>query len=92
MTLVTGIVIGFLCGYRVKPQSRAFLLTLGAIVIVLIPQTILLWNADRASIDAFYPLVQVVIVGIGYLTTWLGGWLRNRRTQARLIGPGHTRR
>jgi hypothetical protein len=49
-------------------------------VLLLIPQTILLWNTERQSIDAAYPLVQIAIVGVAYLTTRLGAWIRTRRS------------
>src|SRR5918995_1731815 len=81
MTLVAAIVAGFLCGYRVWPARRAFLLTAAAIGIVLIPQTIFLWNAERQSIDVFYPVVQTLIVALGFVMTRTGAWMHSRRHQ-----------
>jgi len=87
MTGLTATFVGLVLGYRVQPLARAFLLTLGSIVLVLIPQTILLWNTERHSIDAAYLLVQIAIVGVAYLTTRLGAWIRTRRS-----GGDHGRR
>ena len=81
MTLVTAIVVGFLLGYRVRPARRAFFLIAAAIGIVLIPQTILLWNTERQSIDAFYPVVQTLIVALGFVMTRAGAWMYSRRRQ-----------
>jgi len=81
MTLITAIGIGLLLGYRLRPPRRAFLFTAAAIGIVLIPQTILLWNTERQSVDAFYPFVQAAIVAVGFVMTRAGAWLRSKRAQ-----------
>jgi hypothetical protein len=74
-------VMGLLLGYRARPPRRAFLFTAAAILIVLIPQTILLWNTERQSIDASYPFVQAAIVLLGFVMTRAGTWMRWKRTQ-----------
>jgi hypothetical protein len=81
VTALTALVLGSLLGYTVTPQRRAFLVTTGAVLVVLVPQTILLqaWDQDVATWS--YPVVQIAVIGLAWLTTTAGAWLRARRRQ-----------
>jgi hypothetical protein len=47
MTALTALVLGSVLGYTVTSQRRAFLVTTGAVPLVLVPQTILLRAGDQ---------------------------------------------
>lgn len=79
MTALTALVLGSLLGYTIVPQRRAFLFTTGAVLLVLVPQTIVL-RAGGQVVDTWsYPVVQFAVVGLAWLTTTAGAWLRARR-------------
>jgi hypothetical protein len=79
MTAITALVLGLLLGYTVPPQRRAFLWTVGAVLLVLVPQTILLHIDDQEITTWAYPAVQFAVVGFAWLTTTAGAWMRARR-------------
>jgi len=79
MTALTALVLGSLLGYTITPQRRAFLLTTAAVLVVLVPQTILLRAGDQVVDTWSYPVVQFAVVGLAWLTTTAGAWLRARR-------------
>jgi hypothetical protein len=79
MTALTALVLGSLLGYTITPQRRAFLFTTGAVLVVLVPQTIVLQVADQDVATWSYPVVQLAVIGLAWLTTTAGARLRTRR-------------
>lgn len=82
MTALTALVLGSLLGYTITPQRRAFLFTAGAVLVVLVPQTLLLRAGDQDVTTWSYPVVQVAVIGLAWITTTAGARLRARR-----LGP-----
>jgi hypothetical protein len=85
MTAATAILVGLFSGFKFGMVRKAFRVTIIAIAIVLVFQTIMLATVDRGR--AFegdgvwsYWIIQLVIFVAGAGMTWLGAKLRIRRS------------
>jgi hypothetical protein len=79
VTALTALILGSLLGYLVIPHRRAFLLTAGVVLLVLVPQTIVLQHGDQDVATWSYPVVQLAVIGLAWFTTTAGARLRTRR-------------
>lgn len=83
MTALTALVVGLLAGFKLGAVPKAFRVTVSAIAIVLIFQTIMLATVDKGR--AFegdgawsYWVVQAGIFIGGLAATWLGAKIHSR--------------
>jgi uncharacterized membrane protein YedE/YeeE len=81
VTALTALILGSLLGYRLTSQRRAFLVTTGGVLLVLVPQTILLQAGGQDVATWSYPVVQMAVIGLAWLTTMAGARLRARRLE-----------